>query len=68
MEFCNMQNSLCVQILCSPILQALLHGTRAVSVCKSLRRDTRNEITELFAEGATYIWLGSITFGIGPHF
>jgi len=34
-----MQNSLCVEILRSPIWAALLHGTRAVGVSKTLRRD-----------------------------
>ena len=46
-EFCQVQNSLCVQVLPSPILTALLHGTRAVGVSQTLRRDTRNGITEL---------------------
>ena len=31
MEFCQVQNSLCIQILCSPILAALLDSTRAVA-------------------------------------
>ena len=30
LEFCHVQNSLCVQVLRSPILAALLHGTLAV--------------------------------------
>ena len=51
-EFCQVQNSLCVQVLRSPILAALLHGTRAVCVNQTLRRS---------AEGAT------ITLSIGPH-
>ena len=34
-EFCQMQNSLCVQVLRSPILAALLHGTRAVRVSQT---------------------------------
>ena len=37
-EFCQVQNSLCVQILRSPILSALLHGTGAVGVSQTLRR------------------------------
>jgi len=41
-EFCQVQNSLCVQVLRSPILAALLHGTRAVGVSQTLRRGTRN--------------------------
>jgi len=45
-EFCHVQNSLCVQVLRSPILAALLHGTRVVGVRQALRR---------WAEGATYI-------------
>ena len=46
-KFCHVQNSLCVQVLRSPILAALLHGTRAVGVSQSLRHGTRNGITEL---------------------
>jgi len=37
-EFCQVQNSLCVQVLRSPILAALLHGTRAVGISQTLRR------------------------------
>ena len=37
-EFCQMQNSLCVQILRSPILVALLYGIGAVGVSQTLRR------------------------------
>jgi len=38
-EFRQVQNSLCVlQVLHSPILAALLHGTRAVSASQTLRR------------------------------
>jgi len=43
----DIANSLCVQILCSPILAALLHGTPAVGVSQTLRCGTRNGITEL---------------------
>ena len=35
-EFCRIQNSLCVQILRSPILAALLHGTRALGVSQTV--------------------------------
>jgi len=31
MEFCQVQNSLCVQALSSPVLAPLLHGTQAGS-------------------------------------
>ena len=37
-EFCHVQNSLCVQVLRSPIFAALLHGTRVVGVSQTLRR------------------------------
>jgi len=47
MEFCQVQYSLCVRVLRSPILAALLHGTPVVGVSQTLRR---------WAEGATYIW------------
>jgi len=33
-EFCQLQNSLCVQVLHSPILSALLHATRAEGIAK----------------------------------
>ena len=46
-EFCNVQYLLRVQDLRSPVLAALLHGTRAVGVSQTLRRGTRNGITEL---------------------
>jgi len=45
-EFCQVQNSLCVQVLRSPTLAALLHGTRAVGVSQTLRRGRRNRITK----------------------
>jgi len=34
-EFCHLQNSLCIHILRSPVLAALLHGTRAVCVSQT---------------------------------
>jgi len=46
-EFCQVQNALCVQVLRSPILAALLHRTRAVGVSQTLRCGTRNGMTEL---------------------
>ena len=46
-EFCLVQNSLYVQVLRSPILAALLHGTPAAGVSQTLRRGTRNGIMEL---------------------
>ena len=35
--FCYVQNSLCVQVLRSPILSALLHGTRVVGFSQTMR-------------------------------
>jgi len=40
-EFCQAQNSLCIQVLRS-ILAALLHGIRAVGVSQTLRRGQGN--------------------------
>jgi len=34
-EFCQVRNSLCVQVLRSPILAALLYDTRAVGISKT---------------------------------
>jgi len=49
-EFCQVQNSLCIQDLHSPSLAVLLHGSWAVGVSQTLRRS---------AEGATDICQGS---------
>jgi len=65
MEFCQVQNSLYVQVLRSPILTALLHGTRVVGVSQTLRRATRNGITN-FRRGR-HLGGAAITLGIGPH-
>jgi len=56
-EFFQVQTSLRVQVLRSPIFAALLHSTRAVGVSQTLRR---------LAEGATYIRQDGITLDIGP--
>ena len=47
-EFCQVQYSLCFQVLRSPILAALLNGARAVASAK--RRHS--------VEAATYTWQG----------
>ena len=57
-EFCHVQNLLCAQVLCSPILAALLHDTRVVGVSQTFRR---------WAEGATYIRQVAITLGVGQY-
>jgi len=46
-EFCPVQRSLYVQVLHSSILVALLHSTPAAGISQTLRRGTRNGITEL---------------------
>jgi len=46
-EFCQVQNSLCLQVLCSPILAALLHGTPAGASARLCGVQS--------SEGATYI-------------
>ena len=66
-EFCQVQNSLYVQVLPSPILAALLHGTPAAGVSPTLRRGTMEWNYGTFAKGATYIRLGGHHVGIVPH-
>jgi len=66
-EFCQVQTSLCVQVLHSPILAALLHGTRAVGVSQSLRHATRNGITDLLQK-APIFGRAAITLGMRPAF
>ena len=56
-EFCQVQNSLCVQVLRSPIFAALLHGTRAVGVNQ----------TAALSRGPPMFGRAAITLGIGPH-
>ena len=45
-EFCYVQNSLCIQVLRSPTLAVLLHGTEAVGISQTLRHGTTNGIME----------------------
>jgi len=65
-EFWQLQNSL-PQVLRSPILAAILHGTRAVSVSQSLWHGTRSGITELSQRAPPIFGRAAITLGIGPH-
>ena len=61
-EFYHVQNSLYAQVL-----TALLHGTPSTGVSQTLRRGTRNGITELSQRSPpTFAW-AAITLGIGPH-
>ena len=67
MEFCPVQNSVYVQVLRSHILAALLHGTPAAGISQTLRRGTRNGITELSQRAPPVFGRAAITLGIGPH-
>jgi len=66
-EICQVQNLLYVQVLCSPLLAALVHGTQVVGVSQTLRRCTRNGITELSQTAPPIFGRAAITLGIGPH-
>jgi len=67
MEFCHVQNSLCVQVLRSPILAALLHGTRAVGVSQTAAW-YKEWNYGTFTDGATYIRLDGHHVGHRPTF
>jgi len=62
-EFCQLQKSLCIQVLRSPILAALRHGTRAAAVRQTLWRG----ITELSQTAPPVFGWAAITLGIGQH-
>ena len=66
-EFYQVQNSLDVQVLRSPIVAALLHGTPASGVRQTLPRGTRNGITELSQRAPPIFGWAAITLCIGPH-
>jgi len=66
-EFCPVQYSLYVQVLRSPILAALPHGTPAAGVSQTVWRGTRNGITELSQMAPLVFGWAAITLGIGPH-
>jgi len=67
MEFCQVQNSLCVQVLHSSILAALLHGTPAADVSQTSRRGTRNGITELLQTAPPIFGWAAIMFLASAH-
>jgi len=66
-EFCPVQNSLCVQVLRSPILAALLHGTPAAGISQTAAWYEEWNY-RIFAEGATYIRQGGHHAGDRPTF
>jgi len=59
--------TICVQVLRCSILAALLYGTQGACVSQSLRRGTRNGITELSQRAPPIFGWAAITLGIGPH-
>jgi len=65
MEFCQVQDLLCVKILHSPILAALLHSTRAAGVSQNLWRATTNGIRELLQRALPIFGWVAITLGNG---
>ena len=67
-EFCHVQNSLYVQVMRSPILAALMHGTPAAGVSQTLPRCARNGITELSQRASLIFGKAAITLGISPDF
>jgi len=66
-EFCQVQASICVQVLRSPILTALPHDTRPLGVSQTLQRGTRNGIMELSQTAPPIFGWAAITLGVGPH-
>jgi len=56
-----------VQVLSSPTLAALIHGTPAAGVSQTLRRGTRNGITELLQRAPAIFGKAAITLGTGPR-
>ena len=48
-------------------ISSFLHGSRAVDVSQSLRRGTRNGITDLSRKAPSIFGRAAITLGIGPH-
>jgi len=59
-EVCQLRNSLGTEVLRSPILAALLHGTPAAAISQTAMWG--------IAEGATYIRLGGHHDGYWPTF
>jgi len=58
MQFCQVQNSLCIQVLHFPILAALLHGTQVVGI---------SHFVALSREQHYIFDRVAITLGIAPH-
>jgi len=58
LEFCQVQNSLCIQVLCSPILAVLLHGTWVVGISQTA---ALSRACHLYSVGRPSCWV------LGPH-
>ena len=56
------------QVLCSPTLAALLHGTPGAGISQNLQRGTRNGITELSQRVPPIFGWAAVTWGISPHY
>jgi len=67
-EFCHVQNSLCVQVLRSPVLAESLHDTPAADISQTLQCGTRNGIRELSQRVPPIFAWAAISLGIGQHF
>ena len=65
-EFCRVQNSLYVQVLRSPILAALLHGSPAPGISQTAAWYEEWNYRS-FAEGAPIFSRLAIMWGISPH-
>jgi len=66
-ELCPVQNSLYVQVLRSPILAALLHGTPAAGISQTLRCRTKNGITKRSQRAPPIFGRAAITLCDSPH-
>jgi len=66
-EFCQVQTSLCMQVLHSPVLAALLHGSRPVGISQTLLCGTGNGIMELLQTAPPIFGWVAFTLDISPH-
>ena len=67
MVFCQVQYSLCVQVVHFPVLAALLHDTRPTAISQTLWHGARIGIMELSQSAPTIFGSAAVTLGIGPH-
>jgi len=67
-EFCQVKTSLCLQVLRSPILAVLLHGSQPVGVRQKTAAWYNEWNYGTFTKGATYIRLSDHHSGHRPTF